>query len=77
MDLHEKFTNFLNVQDRAAIFVIMIYLQISNHWVALVAHTPDPHIYSVRKLQKVNGGQSLTNLYYLDSMELTHLNKYN
>ena len=75
IDLHEKFTTFLNVANTAAIFVLFVQMSLNEHWIALVMHTPDPTIFSQAKLGKYKKGISLTKIYLLDSSNIVHLNK--
>lgn len=75
LQLHEKLVTFLNITKQPAIFVLLIKLTQSEHWITLVAHTPDPTVFSQRKESKFKSGVSLTKLYYLDSANISHLSK--
>lgn len=75
LDLHERLTTFLNIDKNPSIFVLLVKLTMSEHWISLVVHTPDPTVFSQRKLFKFKQGVSLTKVYYLDSTNMVHLNK--
>jgi hypothetical protein len=75
IDIHEKFTSFLNTNNTASIFVLFIKMTLNEHWIALVMHTPDPTIFSQVKLSKYKKGISLTKIYLVDSSNLVFLNK--
>jgi cephalosporin-C deacetylase-like acetyl esterase len=65
------------VQNKDREQVLVVFLAVVNHWVALVAHKPDPENLSVKKTQKQESGINLTKVYYLDSSNFQHLHKEN
>ena len=56
---------------------MILFIGVVNHWVAVVAHKPNPGNLSAAKNRKRDLGESLTKLYYLDSTNLVHLDAEN
>lgn len=79
IDLHESLVNFQkrSSQEESGqqIMVLLLHLPLSKHWVSFVIHSPDKKNLSKRKLEKVESGVSLTKIYYLDSLNISHLGK--
>ena len=73
VEIHDQVTNFLSVQTHPA--VLVVFLGVVNHWVAIVAKRPNMSKLTTKQRIKHENGLSLTKIYLMDSSNMTHLDK--